>query len=62
MLDYQAPRSSAPRWRVASRRCSPATPPTVWKLDRLGRSPCDLITTLDSLRVRKIKFRSITEA
>jgi DNA invertase Pin-like site-specific DNA recombinase len=35
---------------------------TVWKLDRLGRSLRDLITMLDSLRDRGIKFRSLTEA
>src|ERR1017187_9569812 len=35
---------------------------TVWKLDRLGRSLRDLITMLDSLRDRGVKFRSITEA
>lgn len=35
---------------------------TVWKLDRLGRSLRDLITMLDSLRDRRVKFRSITEA
>jgi len=34
---------------------------TVWKLDRLGRSLCDLITMLDSLRDREITFRSLTE-
>ncbi len=35
---------------------------TVWKLDRLGRSLHDLITMLDSLRDRGVKFRSLTEA
>src|SRR5271166_543075 len=34
----------------------------VWKLDRLGRSLRDLITMLDSLRDRGVKFRSLTEA
>jgi DNA invertase Pin-like site-specific DNA recombinase len=34
----------------------------VWKLDRLGRSLRDLITILDSLRDRGVKFRSLTEA
>jgi DNA invertase Pin-like site-specific DNA recombinase len=33
----------------------------VWKLDRLGRSLRDLITLLDGLRDRQIKFRSLTE-
>jgi DNA invertase Pin-like site-specific DNA recombinase len=34
----------------------------VWKLDRLGRSLRDLITMLDDLRFRGVKFRSLTEA
>jgi DNA invertase Pin-like site-specific DNA recombinase len=32
---------------------------TVWKLDRLGRSLRDLITMLDDLKQRGVKFRSI---
>jgi DNA invertase Pin-like site-specific DNA recombinase len=35
---------------------------TVWKLDRLGRSLRDLITMLDDLRARGVKFHSLTEA
>jgi len=34
----------------------------VWKLDRLGRSLRDLITMLDELKHRGVKFRSLTEA
>jgi DNA invertase Pin-like site-specific DNA recombinase len=34
----------------------------VWSLDRLGRSLCDLITMLDDLRARGVKFHSLTEA
>src|SRR3984957_18523374 len=34
----------------------------VWKLDRLGRSLGDLITMLDDLKHRGVKFRSLTEA
>ena len=34
----------------------------VWKLDRLGRSLRDLITMLDDLRARKVRFCSLTEA
>jgi DNA invertase Pin-like site-specific DNA recombinase len=34
----------------------------VWKLDRLGRSLRDLITLLDDLRARDVKFRSLTES
>src|ERR1700686_874087 len=33
----------------------------VWKLDRLGRSLRDLITMLDDLKQRDVKFRSLTE-
>jgi DNA invertase Pin-like site-specific DNA recombinase len=33
----------------------------VWKLDRLGRSLRDLITMLDELKRRGVKFRSLTE-
>jgi DNA invertase Pin-like site-specific DNA recombinase len=34
----------------------------VWKLDRLGRSLRDLVTLLDDLRARGVKFRSLSEA
>ena len=34
----------------------------VWKLDRLGRSLLDLITMLDDLRARGVKFHSLAEA
>ena len=34
----------------------------VWKLDRLGRTLRDLITMLDDLRARGVKFHSLTEA
>lgn len=34
----------------------------VWKLDRLGRRLRDLITMLDDLKQRGVKFRSLTEA
>src|ERR1700722_3572605 len=34
----------------------------VWKLDRLGRSLRDLITMLDDMKHRGVKFRSLTEA
>ena len=35
---------------------------TVWKLDRLGHGVRDLITMLDDLKKRGVKFRSLTEA
>jgi DNA invertase Pin-like site-specific DNA recombinase len=34
----------------------------VWKLDRLGRSLRDLITMLDDLKQRGVRFQSLTEA
>lgn len=33
----------------------------VWKLDRLGRSLVEMMRTIDSLRVKEIHFRSLTE-
>jgi DNA invertase Pin-like site-specific DNA recombinase len=33
----------------------------VWKLDRLGRSLSHLLTIINSLRERKVSFRSLTE-
>jgi DNA invertase Pin-like site-specific DNA recombinase len=58
--------SGATAKRPALLRCLRALQPgdtlTVWKLDRLGRSLRDLISMLDSLRDRGVKFRSLTEA
>ena len=34
----------------------------VWKLDRLARSMKQLIETVETLRLRNISFRSLTEA
>ena len=33
----------------------------VWKLDRLGRSLVEMMRTIDSLRIKDIHFRSLTE-
>ena len=58
--------SGATTNRPALRRCLKALKRgdtlTVWKLDRLGRSLRDLITMLDDLKGRGVKFRSLTEA
>src|SRR3984885_15003568 len=58
--------SGATSKRPALTRCLKTLQPgdtlTVWKLDRLGRSLRDLITMLDDLRARGVKFRSLTEA
>ena len=57
--------SGATTDRPALRRClkklEPGDSLIVWKLDRLGRSLRDLITMLDELKRRKVKFRSLTE-
>src|ERR1700751_4974999 len=34
----------------------------VWKLDRLGRSLSHLIRIVEALKVRRVAFRSLTEA
>jgi DNA invertase Pin-like site-specific DNA recombinase len=51
--------------RPALLRClktlNPGDTLMVWKLDRLGRSLRDLITMLDDLKQRGVKFRSLTE-
>ena len=57
--------SGATTERPALRRClkklGAGDTLVVWKLDRLGRSLRDLITMLDELKRRKVKFRSLTE-
>jgi DNA invertase Pin-like site-specific DNA recombinase len=58
--------SGAIRTRPALSRClkklAAGDMLVVWKLDRLGRSLRDLITMLDDLKQRGVKFRSLTEA
>ncbi len=57
--------SGATTERPALRRClkklEAGDTLIVWKLDRLGRSLRDLITMLDELKRRKVKFRSLME-
>ena len=57
--------SGATTKRPALLRClkklAPGDTLIVWKLDRLGRSLRDLITLLDELKQRGVKFRSLTE-
>jgi DNA invertase Pin-like site-specific DNA recombinase len=57
--------SGATTKRPALLRCfrtlKPGDTLVVWKLDRLGRSVRDLITMLDELRERGVKFLSLTE-
>ncbi len=57
--------SGATTKRPALLRClkklAPGDTLVVWKLDRLARSLRDLITMLDELKQRGVKFRSLTE-
>jgi DNA invertase Pin-like site-specific DNA recombinase len=57
--------SGAATKRPALLRClkklEPGDTLIVWKLDRLGRSLRDLVTILDELKQRGVKFRSLTE-
>jgi hypothetical protein len=57
---YREPPQNALPFAVALMRSIMATALTVWKLDRLGRSLRDLITMLDDLKQRGVKFRFIT--
>jgi DNA invertase Pin-like site-specific DNA recombinase len=60
MTAYQVrPRTALPRRCL--KKLEPGDTLIVWKLDRLGRSLRDLITMLDELKRRKVKFRSLTE-
>jgi DNA invertase Pin-like site-specific DNA recombinase len=58
--------SGATSHRPALTRCfkklEPGDTLVVWKLDRLGRSLRNLITLLDELKRRGLKFHSLTEA
>ena len=47
-------------WKDAARRRFDMI--MAWSVDRLGRSLRDLITMLDDLRARGVKFHSLTEA
>jgi DNA invertase Pin-like site-specific DNA recombinase len=51
-----------PRLQQCLKKLNPGDTLIVWKLDRLGRSLRDLITMLDDLKQRGVKFRSLTEA
>jgi DNA invertase Pin-like site-specific DNA recombinase len=57
--------SGATTKRPALLRCLKKLEPDdtliVWKLDRLGRNLRDLITMLNELKQRGVKFRSLTE-
>jgi len=54
--------ATCPALRPCLKILEPGDTLIVWKLDRLARSLCDLITILDDLRDRGVTFRSLTEA
>src|SRR3981189_2952289 len=62
MRDYRARQQSAQPCSIALKKLEHGDTLIVWKLDRLGRSLRDLITMLDDLKRRGVKFRSLTEA
>jgi len=54
--------SNRPQLSSALERLQAGDTLVVWKLDRLARSISQLISTLESLEMRGVQFRSLTEA
>lgn len=50
-----------PQFDLALKRCRRGDTLVVWKLDRLGRSVMQLITTVNDLNERGVDFKSLTE-
>lgn len=50
-----------PEWQACNRGLGKGDTLTVVRIDRLGRSLADLVSTLDNLAARGVHFRSITE-
>ena len=50
-----------PEFEAALAYLRPTDVLVVWKLDRLGRSLVEMMRTIDSLRVKEVHFRSLTE-
>lgn len=50
-----------PEWQACNRGLGRGDTLTVVRIDRLGRSLADLVSTLDDLAARGVHFRSITE-
>ena len=50
-----------PEWRACDRGLGKGDTLTVVRIDRLGRSLADLVSTLDDLAARGVHFRSLTE-
>ena len=50
-----------PEWQACSRGLGAGDTLTVVRIDRLGRSLADLVSTLDDLAARGVRFCSLTE-
>lgn len=50
-----------PQFELALKRCRSGDTLVVWKLDRLGRSVAQLISTVNDLKERGVNFKSLTE-
>lgn len=50
-----------PEWQACNRGLGKGDTLTVVRIDRLGRSLTDLVSTLDDLAARGVHFRSLTE-
>ena len=50
-----------PEWQACNRGLGAGDTLTVVRIDRLGRSLADLVSTLDDLAARGVHFRSLTE-
>lgn len=50
-----------PEWQACNRGLGRGDTLTVVRIDRLGRSLADLVSTLDDLAARGVHFRSLTE-
>lgn len=55
-------RSNRPELAKVLKQCREGDTLIVWRLDRLGRSLLDLLTKLQELERRGVKFRSLTES
>ena len=55
-------RDDRPGLKKALAELQPGDTLAVWKLDRLGRSTRHLLETVEGLRAKGVRFRSITEA
>ena len=61
VLHASAATMQRPEWQECNRGLGRGDTLTVVRIDRLGRSLADLVSTLDDLAARGVHFRSITE-